>query len=124
MNQHNVKRQEHGSPPLQWSAKLQEHAQQWADNLAAIDKVIASPEAEKTYNESENLGWITPAKPRCTTTGQDNCYTCGSIIDHWYNEIKNYDFEKARSSNNKPVHHFVQVSVICNIFGVVLMHAT
>jgi hypothetical protein len=30
-------------------------------------------------------------------------------VEHWYEEMKNYDFEKGMSFNEKPVHHFVQV---------------
>ena len=76
---------------------------------------------EKINNEGENIGWIAPVKPKCTKAGQKNCYSCGDIVDHWYNEMKTYDFAKGKSSSNKPVHHFGQVnafSAINNFYGI------
>jgi hypothetical protein len=108
--QHNIKRIKHGSPPLKWSSKLQKHAQKWANKLAAIDTVEPDPDAKIQNNEGENLGWIAPAKPKCTYEGQEDCYTCANIVEHWYEESKNYDFQQGISFNEKPVHHFVQVS--------------
>ena len=105
-----MKRVRHGSPPLKWSWKLKKDAQEWANKLAAIDTVEPDPDAKLQKKEGENLGWIAPAKPRCTYEGQEDCYTCANIVDHWYEEINNYDFEKGMSSNEKPVHHFVQVN--------------
>lgn len=109
LHQHNVKRVKHGSPPLKWSSKLEKHAKKWANKLAAIDTVEPDPDAKIKFNEGENLGWIAPAKPKCLYEGQEDCYTCENIVDHWYEEVKNYDFEKGMSFNEKPVHHFVQV---------------
>lgn len=105
-----MKRIKHGSPPLKWSSKLQKHAQRWANKLAATDTVELDPNAKITNMEGENLGWIAPVKPKCTYHGQANCYTCERIVEHWYEEMKNYDFEKGMSFNDQPVHHFVQVN--------------
>ena len=104
-----MRRIKHGSPPLVWSSVLQKHAQEWANKLAAMSTVKSDPEAETLNEEGENLGWILPTKAKCAYQGQTDCYSCASIVKHWYDEMKNYDFENGMSSNQKPVRHFVQV---------------
>jgi hypothetical protein len=62
--------------------------------------------------EGENLGWSTPVKPKCSQTGQTNCYTCSQIIDTWYAEMNNYDFKIGKSKQGS-IEHFVQVGLLC-----------
>ena len=59
----------------------------------------------------ENLGWSTPVKPKCSQTGQTNCYTCSQIIDTWYAEMNNYDFKIGKSKQGS-IEHFVQVGLL------------
>ena len=58
--------------------------------------------------QGENLGWLSPVKPKCSQAGQTNCYTCSEIIDTWYQEMNNYDF-KIGTSKQGSIEHFVQV---------------
>jgi len=49
---HNDRRALHGSGPLIWDDKLVQHAQVWADHLAATAKMRHDPDLE---GEGENL---------------------------------------------------------------------
>lgn len=53
---HNDGRKTKGCPPLAWDAGLAQHAQQWANHLAKIDKLEHSTGAQRP-GEGENLAW-------------------------------------------------------------------
>ena len=86
---HNAYRAKHGAPELTWNRELCDIAQKWADHLAA-EKAF---EHSKTNDRTCSKG----------TTGE-NLFYSGSTgeleingvaaVDSWYNEIKDYDFEK------------------------------
>ena len=48
---HNYRRAQHGAPALVWDATLAQHAQAWADHLAATNKF----EHAQNTGEGENL---------------------------------------------------------------------
>ena len=49
---HNYRRAQHGSPALEWDATLAQHAQAWADHLAATNRRL---EHAQNTGEGENL---------------------------------------------------------------------
>lgn len=53
---HNDGRKTKGCPPLTWDAGLAQHAQQWANHLAKIDKLEHST-GDQRPGEGENLAW-------------------------------------------------------------------
>lgn len=53
---HNDGRKTKGCPALTWDAGLAQHAQQWANHLAKIDKLEHSTGAQRP-GEGENLAW-------------------------------------------------------------------
>lgn len=52
---HNDKRALHGAGPLTWDDTLVQHAQIWADHLAATGKIRHDPDLNE---EGENLAWF------------------------------------------------------------------
>ncbi|SCV04235.1 LAMI_0H14488g1_1 [Lachancea mirantina] len=84
---HNFLRQKHNSPPLQWSAKLQNYAQNYADqyNCNGILKHSGAP-----YGENIALGFNTTA-----------------ALYAWYDEIKVYNFDNPGFSEQ--TGHFTQL---------------
>lgn len=53
---HNDGRKTKGCPALTWDAGLAQHAQQWANHLAKIDKLEHST-GDQRPGEGENLAW-------------------------------------------------------------------
>lgn len=53
---HNDGRKTKGCPALTWDAGLAQHAQQWANHLAKIDKMEHS-KGDQRPGEGENLAW-------------------------------------------------------------------
>ena len=52
---HNERRALHGASPLVWDDTLVEHAQVWADYLAATGKIHHDPNRD---GEGENIAWF------------------------------------------------------------------
>ena len=52
---HNERRALHGASPLVWDDTLVEHAQVWADHLAATGKIHHDPNRD---GEGENIAWF------------------------------------------------------------------
>ena len=42
----------------------------------------------------ENLAYFQPAVPKCEGAMVDNCVNCREMVQRWYDEVKNYDFDK------------------------------
>lgn len=101
-------RAKHGAAPLTWSTELAADATNWAEYLASSNKMEHDYEKLGEKGVGENLAWLTPVKPKCSQSGQTNCYKCSQIIDTWYKEIKNYDFNAGKSTQGS-IEHFVQV---------------
>ncbi|XP_028414933.1 uncharacterized protein LOC114538021 isoform X2 [Dendronephthya gigantea] len=108
LQKHNLLRAKHGAAPLTWSTKLAADATNWAEYLASSNKMEHDYKKLGEKGEGENLAWLTPVQPKCSQYGQTNCYTCSQIIDTWYKEIKNYDFNAGKSTQGS-IEHFVQI---------------
>ncbi|XP_053086503.1 Golgi-associated plant pathogenesis-related protein 1 isoform X2 [Pangasianodon hypophthalmus] len=91
---HNKYRKQHGAPPLTLDPNLNCSAQAWAENLLSIRALKHSD-----TNLGENLYYTYSSSPKKVT---------GHIaVDSWYNEIKNYDFNRPGFSSE--TGHFTQV---------------
>ncbi|KAL8600846.1 hypothetical protein ACOMHN_056504 [Nucella lapillus] len=95
---HNSKRALHGSPTLSLASDLSEHAQKWAEELAAKDKFEHSECKVKGKTVGENIAssW--------SSAGAD--YTGDEVVDQWYSEIKKHNFQSDGSMGSG---HFTQV---------------
>ena len=110
VDSHNKLRALHGSPPLAWSQELTDHAQKWVDSLAKRDAFEHDNAGLAKYEEGENIAWFMGKGKVCTTKLMDDCYPCSTAVQPWYDEIKDYDFQKgAAKSPGLPVLHFTQV---------------
>lgn len=90
---HNQRRAQHGTAPLALSLQLCEGAQQWAEHLAKCDGFERSPENEY-YSENIACTW--------------GSHLTGTLVTRiWYEEGKDYDFEKAVFS--RLTQNFTQV---------------
>ena len=69
LQSHNDKRALHGSPPLAWSDVLAQHAQIWADHLAATQTFVH----EQGIDEGENLYWARASTAR----------NCTDAVEYW-----------------------------------------
>ena len=52
---HNDRRALHGASPLIWNATLVQHAQAWADQIAATGVIMHDP---NRGSEGENIAWF------------------------------------------------------------------
>ncbi|KAL9981245.1 hypothetical protein ACROYT_G009920 [Oculina patagonica] len=86
---HNDRRARHSAPELEWDDTLAQHAQEWADHLAATETF----EHAKGTGEGENL-----------YRGGDGCPIATKL---WYDEIKDYNFNNPGFSMK--TGHFTQV---------------
>ena len=70
-----------------------------------------------SYNEiglllslGENLAYFQPPVPKCEGAMVDNCVNCREMVQRWYDEVKNYDFDKGGpKSRSGPYKHFSQM---------------
>ena len=76
---HNLLRDIHDTPHLDWDYDLEEAAQKWAVHLALTDSFTHAD-----GNFGENIWMIGP-------TNQPGA--CSSAISDWYDEIKNYNYK-------------------------------
>src|SRR4028119_2100846 len=89
---HNRVREEHGAPPLVWSAEVARRAQRWADALATNGCRF---EHSGAYGENMARG--------IAGVHDDP----EEIVDLWYREISVYDF--AREDFARSTGHFTQM---------------
>jgi uncharacterized protein YkwD len=95
LQQHNVYRAKHGSPPLSLNPQLNEVAQHHAEQLARTKQLVHSEQKQ----DGENLyaaftSNSTPPRPE-------------AVVDSWYNEIQHYDFNQP--GFRPETSHFTQV---------------
>lgn len=110
LDAHNNYRAKHGVPPLMWSQDLAEGAQAWADQLASTDSLQHDQVAVQNHRMGENLAYFQPAVPKCEGAMVDNCVNCREMVQRWYDEVKNYDFDKGvPKKSNAPYKHFSQL---------------
>ncbi|CAH3109232.1 unnamed protein product, partial [Pocillopora meandrina] len=92
---HNERRALHGASPLVWDETLVEHAQVWADHLAATGKIHHDPNRD---GEGENIAWFKGYKTA----------DCEDALVGWYDrEEPLYNYEKPEFSPG--TGHFTQV---------------
>ncbi|XP_054630104.1 Golgi-associated plant pathogenesis-related protein 1-like [Dunckerocampus dactyliophorus] len=91
---HNAYRARHSSPPMTLSGELNTAAQKWADHLLALGAMQHS-----NTKDGENLYtmWSSVAIKH---TGKE-------AVDHWYGEIKEYNWNKPGFDYS--TGHFTQV---------------
>ena len=95
LQQHNVYRATHGSPPLILSAQLNEVAQHHAEQLARTQQLVHSEQEQYGENLSASSASNSiPPRPE-------------AVVDSWYNEIQHYDFNQP--GFRPDTSHFTQV---------------
>jgi len=110
LDAHNNYRAKHGVPPLMWSHDLAEGAQSWADQLASTDSLQHDQAAIQNRKIGENLAYFQPSVPKCQGAMVDNCVNCREMVQRWYDEVKNYDFDKGGPKTAAaPYKHFSQL---------------
>lgn len=58
----------------------------------------------------ENLAYFQPSVPKCQGAMVDNCVNCREMVQRWYDEVKNYDFDKGGPKTAAaPYKHFSQL---------------
>lgn len=92
LTRHNELRAKHGVPPLMWSAAVEKVAQDWANTIARADNM----RHRQPNKYGENIFWISGGEP-----------TGASVADSWYDEIKDYHFDRPGFSMD--TGHFTQV---------------
>ncbi|XP_068747361.1 Golgi-associated plant pathogenesis-related protein 1-like [Montipora capricornis] len=81
---HNNKREIHGSPPLAWDDELEKKAQEWANHLLKIDKLMHATEELQGLKQGENLYYAKAVRHK----------TCEDAMKGWYDDeegLYNYD---------------------------------
>lgn len=92
LDAHNRYRAMHGCPPLKLNAQLDAFAKEWCESLAKRNKMEHRPNNE--YGENLYMA--------------ENVDVPGELpVKRWYDEIQQYDFNKAKFSPN--VGHFTQL---------------
>jgi glioma pathogenesis-related protein 2 len=96
LNTHNALRQEHASAPLRPNSALNNLAQDWAQQLAAMGKMRHRPDSH--YGENVYAGW-----------SSQRAFDVNGItsVQSWYDEVKNYNFSTPGFSAQ--TGHFTQV---------------
>jgi len=95
ISRHNELRKMHGASNLRRNAELQKKAQKWAEHLVKIRKLQHS-----TGNDTgENIAYKYSSDLRA--------FKGREMVDMWYNEIKDYNFNKPGFSSS--TGHFTQV---------------
>ena len=63
-----------------------------------------------TNDAGENLAYFSPPKKQCQGQKKPDCVSCREMVEHWYNEIQDYNFDTGKRNNNGGViSHFTQV---------------
>ena len=108
----NQLRRRHGVPDLTWSNTLAADAQAWANRLANSNVFQHDYISMQAKNQGENLAYFKPFKRKCQGPKRDDCVQCAEIVDDWYDEVKNYDFDLGKAKTpSGVVMHFTQVPV-------------
>lgn len=97
---HNELRALHQVPELQQANQLNDIAQKYAEHLAATQSFGHSGNDFEGQPMGENIYY---------SMGDVDEVNGQKIVDSWYSEIKDYDFNTGKSINGEPVGHFTQV---------------
>jgi len=92
LDRHNYYRRMHGVPDVKWSSAIQKYAQEWAEKIAAEDRMYH----RQPNKYGENIYWYSGGD----SDGID-------AVDAWYSEIKNYNYSLPVFSMT--TGHFTQV---------------
>ncbi|XP_071948293.1 uncharacterized protein [Antedon mediterranea] len=92
---HNEYRVKHGVPKLKASDELNKHSQKWAEHLAKTGKFEHSD--QRKYGENIAMHY----------SSESTEYSGKEASDHWYSELRNYDFKKPAFSQG--TGHFSQM---------------
>jgi len=89
---------------------LSRDAQIWANHLAASKKFEHDPIA-RGKDQGENLYYVRPANRLCDYGQQGaECLSCGEIVQVWYNEEADYDYNTGKAKTPFAViTHFTQL---------------
>ncbi|XP_074613617.1 chymotrypsinogen B-like isoform X2 [Acropora palmata] len=110
VTEHNMLRRQHGAQPLIWSEALAEDAQKWAEYLAINDKIQHDTDTLAEKDEGENIAWFVPPQPKCQAGWKPDCVMCREVVQNWYDEAKNYDYQHGTAKHpGLPITHFAQV---------------
>lgn len=91
-DRHNYYRQNHNTRILKWNTSLQKFAQEWADKIAAEDRMYH----RQPNSYGENIYWSSGSNVN------------GNVpVDGWYSEIKKYNY--SNPSFSMETGHFTQV---------------
>jgi len=96
---HNQLRAKHGAPPVKLNKKLNEYAQNYANEIIRTGKVEHSNCMMDGTLVGENIA------TKSSTNGQD--FDGAEVSEAWYMEIGGYDFRK--SEPQKGTGHFTQL---------------
>lgn len=79
--------------------------------MAQNDKIEKDKSLEDS-TQSESIYWVKPAKTKCQgAKPSDDCIRCSEIVETFYKEGENYDFETGKSKENKKsIDRFARVS--------------
>ncbi len=98
---HNIERARMGVAPLSWDDRLTQHAQKWANYLAATQTFDHAPN-DPSDDQGENL-WM----------GTKHAYTAEDMVAAWVNEKRwfkpNVFPNVSQTGNWKDVGHYVQL---------------
>jgi uncharacterized protein YkwD len=124
LNMHNQERALVGVPPLVWSAILAADAQEYADHLAAIDKMQHMWESESTewsqkaHGANENLAAFTHGcglsslvPPLDYTKAVCPGDTLRTMVMSWVNEKKDFSgtYNNGGTNNGAVIGHYTQM---------------
>ena len=95
----------HGADPLILNKDLVEMAQKYAEELAAENNFDHSKNRNLKGHEGELVG----ENIYMSSSSAEAQYFTGAMTNNWYDEIKDYDFDKGKSKNKGVVGNFTQV---------------
>ena len=104
---HNQVRAQHGLSRLQWSTKLSNYAQEWANHLASRNN-CRMRHRPKGSPYGENLWW---ASPRLWSNGMRELQyvTIERVVNDWANERPYYDYQRNRCQIGQQCGHYTQI---------------
>ncbi|MEQ2207168.1 Golgi-associated plant pathoproteinsis- protein 1 [Xenoophorus captivus] len=100
---HNEYRKKHQAPPLKLSGKLSKEAARYAESLAST-RILKHSEESSRGSCGENLAWASYDQ-----TGTD-------VADRWYEEVKQYNFNRPGFSSGTGEIHTVELFVSSHLF--------
>ena len=108
LDRHNSLRFRHGTGALVWDEAIASGARNWSQFLLHNQSLLH----DRTYPFGENLGFfaITPAQNICNSAAETSCVRCSQIVDQWYSEISNFNFNVGTPNDpSLPYLHFTQL---------------